>query len=450
MNVGDSKKSKKSTPLMKATKTEPIECPLMVIGAGMAGMAAALFAARRGIPTVQAGLTGETLYASGLFDLYGVSHDRSREPIDDPWQGLERLRRERPDHPFCRVSNHQIRSAMDLLTGFLGEGGHPYRGYPDKNARLLTPVGTIKRTFRVPATMWAGVLALEAKEPCLIVDIQGLRGFSAAQIVKTLKPSWPALKAASIVLPWENRLGPKYAEHIARGLHIESARRDLADAIRPHLGQAKAVGLPAILGIHDTETVRKDLDRLLGVPVFEIPTMPPAISGVRLKEAFDVHMPGLGVNAFYHHTVQAMHRRQDGRFVLDIGRTQPETTVIADRVLLATGRFLGKGLVAGRQGIRESLLDIPVSQPENRSCWHREAFLDPKGHAINLAGIEVDNRFRPVTANGRPVYDNLYAAGSILAHQDWIRTKSGTGLAVATAYGAVEAMATVSPGQPNG
>jgi glycerol-3-phosphate dehydrogenase subunit B len=96
-------------------------------------------------------------------------------------------------------------------------------------------------------------------------------------------------------------------------------------------------------------------------------------------------------------------------------------------------------------------LNIPVSQPENRSCWHRESFLDPKGHAINLAGIEVDNRFRPLTAAGRPVYDNLFAAGSILAHQDWIRTKSGTGLAVATAYGAVEALAADGPsGKPNG
>ena len=50
-------------------------------------------------------------------------------------------------------------------------------------------------------------------------------------------------KAASIDLPWENRLGPKYAEHLARGLQVEGARRGLADAIRPHLGQAEYVGL---------------------------------------------------------------------------------------------------------------------------------------------------------------------------------------------------------------
>jgi glycerol-3-phosphate dehydrogenase subunit B len=412
----------------------------MVIGAGMAGMSAALFAARRGISTVQAGLTGETLYASGLFDLYGVAHGNTRELIDDPWQGLKQLKQNHPDHPFCRVSTRQIRSAMDQLTAFLGDAGHPYAGYPNKNARLITPVGTIKRTYRVPETMWAGVLALEEKAPCLIVDLCGLRGFSAAQIVSTLKPSWPDLRAASIDLPLQNRLGPKYAEHIARGLEVESARRELAEAIRPHLGQAKFVGLPAILGIHDSKGVHHDLNQMLGRPVFEIPTMPPAISGIRLKEAFESHLPQIGVKAFYHHTVYSIHRQANGRFVLELGRTEPEMTVVAEHVLLATGRFLGKGLVAERQGIREALLDLPVCQPENRSCWHRQQFLDPKGHAINLAGIEVDDRFRPLNLDGQAVYENLYAAGSILAHQDWIRTKSGTGLAVATAYGAIEAM----------
>jgi glycerol-3-phosphate dehydrogenase subunit B len=414
----------------------------MVIGAGMAGMAAALFAARRGIATVQAGLTGETLYASGLLDLYGVAHGSRRDLIDDPWQGINALRKNHPEHPFCKVSQDQIRSGIDALTDFLDAAGHPYTGYAHKNARLITSAGTIKRTFRVPATMWAGVKALEQKTNCLIVDVQGLRGFSAAQIVNTLKPAWPGLTAATIDMANESRLGPKYPEHLARGLHVDMARRELADAIRPQVRKAEVVGLPAILGIQDADAVCRALGRMLGVPVFEIPTMPPAISGIRLKEAFDIHIPEAGVKTFYHHTVQAIQRRSDGRFVLEIGRTGPEATVVADNVLMATGRFLGKGLIARREGIREALLNLPVSQPKNRSCWHREQFLDPKGHAINLAGIEIDDRFRPVDTSGRPVYENLFAAGSILAHQDWIRSKSGTGLAVATAFGAIDAMAT--------
>jgi len=422
-----------------------LACDLFIIGAGMAGSAAALFAARRGIDTVQVGLTGETLYASGLFDLYGVAHSKNRALIDDPWEGLKQLKKVHPEHPYSRLSIDQIRSAMDELTAFMADSGQAYRGYPSKNVRLITPVGSVKRTFRVPETMWNGVKALKEKAPCLIVDIEGLRGFSAPQMAEILNASWPGVKVATVSLPWESRRGAKYAEHIARGLEAQTAQRDLAEAIRPHLGEAAYVGLPAVLGIYDPTGVCKALEKMLGKRVFEIPTMPPAVAGVRLKSIFDTHLPRMGVKTFFHHTASAVGKQPDGRFLLSVGRTEPEVTVVANAVLLATGRFLGKGLVPERRGIRESLLDLPVRQPVDRSCWHRESFLDPRGHAINMAGIEVDDRFRPISATGQPIEANLYAAGSILAHQDWIRTKSGTGIAVATAYGAVDAIASAHP-----
>jgi glycerol-3-phosphate dehydrogenase subunit B len=88
--------------------------------------------------------------------------------------------------------------------------------------------------------------------------------------------------------------------------------------------------------------------------------------------------------------------------------------------------------------VRESLLDLPVYQPGDRSLWHRRDFLHPAGHPLNLAGLRVDNRFRPADAVGKAVYPAVFAAGSVLAHQDWIRQKCGSGLAIATAYGAVD------------
>jgi glycerol-3-phosphate dehydrogenase subunit B len=53
--------------------------------------------------------------------------------------------------------------------------------------------------------------------------------------------------------------------------------------------------------------------------------------------------------------------------------------------------------------------------------------------------VEIDDHFRPMNHHGRPAFNTLFAAGSILAHQDWKRMKCGTGLAVATAFGAVKA-----------
>jgi glycerol-3-phosphate dehydrogenase subunit B len=295
--------------------------------------------------------------------------------------------------------------------------------------------------------MWAGAAALQEKAPCLVVGIDGLRGFSSGQIVQTLKVKWPALRDATIDLPGNARQGPKYAEHMARALELPQARKQLADMISPHLGNVRYVGLPAILGVHHSVEAIRDLTKMLGVSVFEIPTMPPAITGLRLKEAFDNYLPKLGVKTFYHYKVLSVTRRKDGIFTIIIGRSEPEKTIIAENLLLASGRFLGKGLTAGRDGIHETLLDLPVAQPTHRSQWHHESFLAPGGHALNQAGVEVDRRFRPQTTDGVPVYANLYAAGSILAHQDWMRSKSGVGLAAATAFGAVSAIAkTYAPG----
>jgi glycerol-3-phosphate dehydrogenase subunit B len=94
-------------------------------------------------------------------------------------------------------------------------------------------------------------------------------------------------------------------------------------------------------------------------------------------------------------------------------------------------------LHADRHGIRETIFNLPVHQPSERALWHERNFFHPSGHAVNRAGVAVDGDFRPVDGSGKPLYDNLFAAGTILAHQDWMRQKCGSGLSIATAYGAV-------------
>ena len=80
-----------------------IKCDLLVIGTGMAGMAAALFAARRGIDTVQVGMTGEINFASGLLDLLGVHPVATGQSWYDPWDGIAQLIKDQPHHPYARI-----------------------------------------------------------------------------------------------------------------------------------------------------------------------------------------------------------------------------------------------------------------------------------------------------------------------------------------------------------
>ena len=86
-------------------------------------------------------------------------------------------------------------------------------------------------------------------------------------------------------------------------------------------------------------------------------------------------------------------------------------------------------------------MDLPVFQPPSREQWHSPDLFDPAGHPVDRAGIVVDDAFRPVDITGKVVRPGLYAAGTILAHQDWLREKCGAGLAVATAWAAVAALA---------
>jgi glycerol-3-phosphate dehydrogenase subunit B len=406
----------------------------------MAGMSAALFGAKRGLATVLVGRTGEIIFATGLLDLMAVHPVEKGEVWDDPWACINRLSQDLPNHPYARIPAGTIRSAFEEVSGFLESMGLPYRGHPDRNVWVLTSAGTIKPTFRVPATIWQGIEIRRRKAPCLLADLQGLKGFSARQIAATAGPAWPGLRTARIALPGITSPGELFPERLARALEVAANRGRLAAAITPQLQGAEAVGLPAILGISRSAVVMADLERRLGRPVFEIPTMPPGVTGLRLKEAFERGLKDLGVRLFLENRIFRAALDPAGGFRLHAGRSDPEEVIAARAVILATGRFMGGGLKADRRVVKESLFNLPVHQPESRAHWHREDFLDRRGHAVNRAGLQIDAAFHPLDSSGRPAHRRLFAAGSILAHQDWMRMKCGSGLALATAYAAIESV----------
>ena len=418
---------------------DTIECDLTVIGAGMAGMAATLFAANRGISVVQVGNTSEIGFASGLFDLLGVHPVSEGKLWDDPWAGISALVKEIPQHPYARLNKEKIQTAFDELLGFLEDAGLPYSRDTDHNARILTHLGTVKTTYCTPRTMWSGVEALKQKRSCLILDFLGLKGFSAGLIARMHKEDWPDLRTARISFPGTEHMDEVLPEHMANALVISQNRKKLARVIRHHVKDAQAVGMPAVLGLYRSPKVTSDLTEIIGVPVFEISTMPPSIPGLRLKEAFERGLREKRAYYFSQKSVFEAKQETSGKFRMSIGGIRSEQRVLSKGIILATGRFIGGGLSADRKHIRETIFNLPVFQPEKRAQWHREDFLDLRGHLINHAGLEIDDHFRPLDNNGQPAFNTLFAAGSILAHQDWKRMKCGVGLAVATAYGAVKA-----------
>lgn len=403
-------------------------CDVFVAGCGMAGASAALFAARGGLSVVQAGGTAEIVFASGLFDVYGAP---------DPWQAIARLAKDQPDHPYARLAPETVRTALETFLRWLGEKGLPYATGGDANCQMLTPMGACKTTWAVPETMWAGVEAVRAKAPTLLVDFAGLREYSATQIAAVAEKNWPGLRPVRLAFPAPAPL-PLLPGSMAQALELPDHRTALADAIRPHIRDTAYVGLPAILGTALPGKAHADLQARLGLPVFEVPTLPASVPGMRLKSIFETHLAHEGVTT--HRLIRALSVTPEGSgYRVALGGQTTEREILARHVILATGRFIGRGLRATRDGIRESILGLPVAQPNTRNDWHNDNLFHSQGHPVNRTGVMVDNAFRPVNAQGEVLYPRLHAIGTLLAHQDWIREKCGVGLAVATAWAAVQA-----------
>lgn len=410
-----------------------IHTELAVIGSGMAGFAASVFALNRHIRTAQLGNTGALAYTTGYLDLLGM--DAQAEAVEQPWQALAQLAKTEPKHPLCRVAPDEIRQAFTEFTTFLAEFGLGYTAPGDHNHQALSPVGTLKPTLCMPKTMAAVPAALASGAPGVMVDIHGLKGYSALELVANLRAHWPALRTQRIHFP-EMDSGEVYPEVMARALEVPATRIRLAELLKQAAGNAQVLGLPAILGMHQPDRVHAELERLTGLQIFEIPTMPPSVAGLRLRELFEQALPHKGATLIPQQKVRAL-QLTDEAALLTLKDSYGLIEVHAQAVILATGRLLSGGLHAHPEGLLEPLLNLPVVQPASRADWYREHYTHPQGHPINRAGIEVDHLGRPLGADGAFYHPRLFAAGSVLAHHDWIRSRSGAGVALASAWMAV-------------
>ena len=417
-------------------KTRHYQSSLAVIGAGIAGCAATIFALKRGISTIQIGNTGALAYTSGYLDLLGVEQ---AEYIRDPWQALEQLRRDQPEHPYCFVDDAEIDSAFEEFIGTLQSMGLGYTSAHKNNQMALLPAGNCKPTFSMPETMSQSIPAMRDRARVLIIDFAGLQGFSAREMVANLSTQWPKLRSQHVSFPDMESGAQLYAEVMARALEVPETRVALAERIKPLLGDAEYLALPAILGIHQPDHVHQEMQRLIGLPVFEIPCIPPAVPGIRLRELMEQQLMNKGATVISQKKVESVVF-QESCIELHYEDHFGPVVIQADHVLLASGRFLSGGLVADQFQVQEALMHLPVQQPESRDGWFSEDYFDAQGHAVNRAGLLVNGDMQVVNDQGELIDRRLYAAGIVLANQDWVRQRCGAGVAIATAYKAVKAI----------
>jgi glycerol-3-phosphate dehydrogenase subunit B len=217
----------------------------------------------------------------------------------------------------------------------------------------------------------------------------------------------------------------------------EDFQAEVAAALSPHLKKASRIGFPAVLGQKPNLKVINELEKRLGRTLFEIPALTPSVPGMRLQQILVSAVrskrgrvtPGIEAtgSATEDGTVTAVNSMIPGRTVAHR----------ADHYILATGGILGGGITTDYQGnISETVFGLPLSAPGNHTEWFHLDFLDRRGHPIYRSGINVNNRLQPLNGKTAPLYDNLFAVGTTLAHAEVIRERSFEGVAISTAYAA--------------
>jgi len=418
-------------------KTRHFKSDIAVIGAGIAGCAATIFAQARGLKTTQIGNTGALAYTTGYLDLLGAAR---AEYINDPWTGLAQLRQREPDHPYNKISDEEIHNAFDEFITALEKMGLNYSPAADFNHLAMLPAGACKPTFSLPHTMQKGTQAMSSRAKVLIIDFLGLQGFSAKEIVANLKSQWPQLRALHLTFPDMETGAQIFPEVMARAMEVPATREEFARRIKAVVGDAEYIALPAILGIHRPDFIHQEMEKLLGLPIFEIPTIPPAVAGIRLRELLEQQLPKLGATIISQHKVESVEFDKE-TIRLYLKDSYGPVEIESRHLILASGRFLSGGLKADQQRVRENLLNLPIKQPEGRENWFSDSYFDPHGHAVNRAGVTVNENFQPIDSQGNIIDQRLYATGILLANQDWIRQRCGAGLAIATAYKAINIIA---------
>jgi glycerol-3-phosphate dehydrogenase subunit B len=394
---------------------------LIIIGIGFSGLMAAKTAIELGKKVLILGKgIGSLSLFSNTIDVLGQSLKAAKMR-----ESLSQWIKDHPQHPYSKIG---IESIEEALSSFLSlfPPSYSFQAIGNSNSLIPTGAGILRPTYLIPVTMVEGISF--NKGDTLIAGIEGFKDFYAHYVSDQLK-----CRGISLSLP-EASYPEMTATALARLMEKKSFRESIGSEIKKQLHGETRIGFPALLGIRNPIQVKEDLEKIIGAKVFEIPTLPPSIPGMRIFNRFKEWLIQMGATFLMGYSVSKATLK--GKKCEGIGVLHRPLTISysADRYILATGRFIGGGLMADMEKVSEPIFNLPVYQPKSREDWFRDNFFDSPSHPIHRAGILVDSSFRPIDERGDPILENVWVAGSILAHHHCIDEKSREGIEIATGY----------------
>lgn len=401
---------------------------VVVIGAGTAGLVAGARLAEAGARVcVLAKGVGSTHLAPGTIDALGYFPHR----VESPSAALGALIAERPDHPYALVGMEAIAEAAGWFLATAARGplpGYCYLGTLQRNLLLPTALGALKPSALVPESFVAGDCRQLGR--LAVVGTPLLRDFHASLCAENLRLS--GLDASAVSIELDADRADASTVGLARCFDEPGWRAAFCARLRPLLGTVEKVALPAMLGLGDPHATLVDLQERLGRPVFEIPTLPPSVPGMRLFAILSHALRGAGGRLVLGAGVVSHTRAGEQVVSVQTDTAGSYTTYQADAFVLATGGFHSGALTLdSRRRAHEQVLGLPLrGMPAEDEPRFVPGYFDHQPSAP--AGILVDHELR---ADGTA---NVYVAGASLPGSVSWREASGEGIALASGYRAAQ------------
>lgn len=407
---------------------------ILIIGGGLAGLVTAWQAALRGksVHLVTKG-RGALYWGSGCVDILGITDRENNPNRKSLYQELQDFIQQNSHHPYAKIGLVEIQAALDALKSLCDTAGYPMYGSLERLWLLPSALGTLRLTCLAPETMIAGDLGRD--DAILIVGFEQFLDFYPHLIAENLIYQGISARGLALDLPSLRKRRFVTGYVLAALFETPAFQQEVIDSLKSQIDGAARIGFPAILGINNATQIKRDMESALGLPVFEIPTLPPSIPGIRLQnillEAIKRHggqvSEGIEVK-----TATIEGNRIKAVWSESAARLLPH---VADNFVLATGGFLGGGYYVGYNGYaHETVFNLPVSPRLAPSHWFDRQFLNTQGHPIFKIGIRTDALLRPLDASDKPIYENLYVVGGALGGYDGIRERSLEGVALASGY----------------
>ncbi len=413
----------------------------IIIGGGIAGLTAGIKCVNEGLSCaiISSGMSA-LHFSSGSIDMLGYTDDG--DVVYEPHEFINKFINSHKNHPYAKCGSDLVAESLHFFQEQVANRNVQFYHNNGNNHFHVTALGTLKPTYLSQRSVFNEKIrdGFANKPSIAIINFEGFRDFHPELAASNLKKNRLfkdfEIFAKTIQLSEFNNTSKNPHEFrsidIARILEKDENIELIAAQIKKAAGNALFAGIPALLGIHDSGKVHQKLEELTGLIIYEIPTLPPSILGMRIDDALKTLFADAGgifiagdkviSGEIKNNTLTHIHTQNYGNAHLS-----------ANHYILSTGSFFSGGMVSEFDAIHEPVFGLQLDYPGGRSNWYSQNFFDRKSHPFLHYGVNTDEYLRPYDKNGTLI-QNMYCTGAILAHYNPIKEGSGSGVAISTAY----------------